>query len=196
VESRVLKLYAEDLADEYKNNGKLATQAAINNMRYAKGVAALSEALEDNLAELENWRKTGELTARGAEALNETIEALTQLFGLEVSAEFVKKYLEDIKKLTLGGEEAVAALKDLEALAAKDYIMHLDVLSGDYKTVLANMIDYLNGAEIPSLEVGMEADISGFTDTLEEILNAGLMTKDELENVFNSFGWSPEITSE
>jgi hypothetical protein len=42
------------------------------------------------------WKNSGEVTMETAEALNEVITALTKIFGVEVSTDFVKANLDKI----------------------------------------------------------------------------------------------------
>lgn len=193
VEVKTLELYMENIQTAYKTNAAAAAKTAIANAKYSKGIEALGDTLSDNLYILNQWKKTGNLTAESAEALTEVIAALKDVFGVEVSSTFVQENLEKIQALTEGGDAAVEAMKELEEKAAKDYVLHL-ALEEDYKTQLNELIETLTAEESElGFTIGIEGDISKFSGTLSELLNQGLMTVEEMEGLFNSFGWSPEI---
>lgn len=196
IETKTLELYMENIQKEYKASAEAAAKTAVANAKYSKGVQALGDTLNDNLYILNQWKETGELTAESAEALTEVIAALKDIFGVEVSSTFVQENLDKIQALTEGGDAAVEAMKELEEKAAKDYVLHL-ALEEDYKTQLNSLIETLTAQE-SSLEftVGVNGDISQYNEMLAELLNQGLMTVEEMQGLFNSFGWSPQIKTE
>lgn len=196
IEVKTLELYMENIQTAYKTNAAAAAKTAIANAKYSKGIEVLGDTLGDNLYILNQWKKTGDLTAESAEALTEVIAALKDVFGVEVSSTFIQENLEKIQALTEGGDAAVEAMKELEEKAAKDYVLHL-ALEEDYKTQLNELIETLTAEESElGFTIGVEGDISKFSGTLSELLNQGLMTVEEMEGLFNSFGWSPQITED
>ena len=78
-----------DNADEWKNleQKKLAAQAAVANAKFVKGVDALTEVLEDNLETLIKW---DEASLDTYEAADKVQTALEDVFGVRVSADFIK----------------------------------------------------------------------------------------------------------
>jgi hypothetical protein len=84
-----------DNADEWKNleKKKFAAQAAVANAKFVKGVDALTKVLEDNLEILLKW---DEASLDTYEAADKVQTALEDVFGVRVSADFIKNNLANI----------------------------------------------------------------------------------------------------
>ena len=195
--AEAVKVYADTIRSANKENkisAETAAKVAVANARYTKGIKALSSALEKNEKGLQDWADGGEATYETAEQINEVMTALTDVLGMEVSADFIKQNYEDIKKLTAGGQEAEEALNRLELAASKDFILNLNI-EDDYKTQFEEMLNYLNSSET-DITIGASMDISKYTDGLEYLLNTGAMTRDQVEQMFAGIEWAPEIKEE
>jgi len=84
-----------DNTDAWSNleKKKFAAQAAVANAKFVKGVDALTEVLEDNLETLLKW---DEASLDTYEAADKVQTALEDVFGVRVSADFIKNNLADI----------------------------------------------------------------------------------------------------
>jgi hypothetical protein len=124
VSAKALENYSKALEKNIgslKNNKKAAAACAIANATFAEGVEKLGEVLDKNSSILTNWN---EASLDTYEAVAEVQEVLEKVLGVEVSYDYVKKYLADIRDLANGDTEA---LEQLRVEAAKDYVLNLGI---------------------------------------------------------------------
>ena len=105
------------------DNIDIAGQSAVAHFKMAKGVEKIRKALEESLGVLEEANAN---SLEYAEALGSVRDAVTETFGLEVSANFVEDNLQTIKKMIEGNVEA---LKELQKLVISDFIIGLQLES-------------------------------------------------------------------
>lgn len=192
--SGALKAYAEYLGETYdslKDNKKAAAEAAVACAKFARGVSKLKEVLGNNLDVLKDWVDTGEATIETFEEVAKVQEALTDVFGVEVSADYIKKNLTDIEKLANGD---TSALKELRKAAADDYILHLSV-DDSVQQELQAAIDkvYELGGLDPSIDIQANLNDADCIDGLNKLLATGKLTSEEVEKAFNAIGYQPDI---
>jgi hypothetical protein len=91
-----------------------------------------------------------------------------------------------LKKAALGDLDA---LEQLRIEAAKDIYtnLHIDesgltTLPEEYNSIL----DILNDSDLQNLEVGTSLDTTGVTDAFNELLTNGLLTVEQLQNIFDA----------
>ena len=183
-----LKNYAKTLQSinsEYELSYEQAAQLAVANAKLSKGLETLRDNWDDNYKILSTYdRESFEVI----ETATEAAKSLSQIFGVDVSSDFVLDNLETINEAIEGNVEA---FKELETAAAKDYITHL-TLDTEYKNILNSMIDDIESYGDMSIGVQMNLD-QGYVDSLNEMLENGLITADQLTSLFASVGWTPEI---
>jgi hypothetical protein len=114
----------------------------------SKGLEKLRDDFEDQVKVLKTYdRESYEVI----EVATQVAQALKDVFGVDVSSDFVLDNLDKIEKAVAGDVEA---FKELEILAAKDYVAHL-AISDEYKEQLTGALDYLNA--LPDVQIGMNA---------------------------------------
>jgi hypothetical protein len=80
---------------------------AVANAKFAKGLVDLNEIITDSIDILYEWNE-GSLETW--EAVGKIQKALEDAFGVKVSADYIKKNLNEIKQLAFGD---VSALEEL-----------------------------------------------------------------------------------
>ena len=199
-EGSQLEMYSELLAannKELKTNSSLTDQVALNNLKMNKGLKTLQDNWEDNLKILKSANKQ---TPEYAAALGEVHDALEEAFGVSVSAEFIEKNLEKINSLAAGDVEV---LKELQDEMAKEYIAKMEISDiaindnqtavavEDARKALSDMLDSID----TSLELGEGTTLSGdFLNTVQQMLDAGQITEDQLEGMMRAKGYELNIT--
>lgn len=191
VDANAVEGYAETLQDLYpelKNNTEATMDMARANIKFSKGFDSLVSAIDDNEDALKDLTSTSWLTQ---EALSEVGNAYEEMTGVNVSNDFIKEHLEEIKKLADGD---ISVIEQLGEAAAHDYVAHLSIAEDDIKAFDAVLDDLsMKGA---SLEIGASVNIddSDYLATLNEMLANGELTKEQITTAFNSMGYSPKIT--
>ena len=190
MDEKTLQNYAKTLQTvnaEQQLTYEQAAKLAIANARLSKGMAKLREDFDDYYKIL----KTGDKKSYEViEAATEMATILSDVFGVELSSDFALNpdNLEKIKKALEGD---VQSLQELERAAAEDFILHLTI-DEEYKTQLVDIINYLDG--LPEAEIGMKASLDpSYIDQLNQMLEDGVITADQLTNAFSTIGWSPNI---
>ena len=191
VDANAVEGYAETLQDLYPelvNNTEATMDMARANIKFSKGFDSLVSALDDNEDALKDLTSTSWLTQ---EALAEVGNAYEEMTGVNVSNDFIKEHLEEIKKLADGD---ISVIEELGEAAAHDYVAHLSIAEEDIKAFDAVLDDLsMKGA---SLEIGASVNIddSDYLATLNEMLANGELTAEQVTTAFNSMGYSPKIT--
>ena len=193
LDEKTLQNYAKTLQavnSEQNLTYEQAAKLAIANARLSKGMSKLREDFDDYYKIL----KTGDKKSYEViEAATEMAAILSDVFGVELSSDFAldPENLEKIKKALKGD---VQALQELELAAAKDYVLHL-AIDQDYKDQLVDVLTYLDN--LPDAEIGMKAALDpSYIDQLNEMLDNGVITADQLTDAFSTIGWSPNIEYE
>ena len=171
---------------------KTAAKLAVSLTKFTKGVRSLSDALEDNKDVFDDWNDGAIETW---EAVAQLQEALTDVFGIEVSGAFVKEHFKELQELANGN---VDVLKDLSRAAARDYVANLDI-DVEGKTALDAAL-----AEIISIEDRGGSEIEIMTalnsdETIAELNNllaTGQVTAEQIQGAFEAIGYSPDIKFE
>ena len=95
------------------------------NIKFSKGFDSLVSAIDDNEEALKDLNSTSWLTQ---EALAEVGNAYEEMTGVNVSNDFIKEHLNEIKKLADGD---ISVLEELGEAAAKDFVAHLEIPDED-----------------------------------------------------------------
>jgi hypothetical protein len=123
-------------------------------------------------------------------------DALADILDTEkdfISETFVQDHLEDIQKAADGDADAIDRLH--KALAV-DMVAHIAVDNGLDETQVQNLINQVQGLQIPDIEVGAKLDSSQFSndekaflDQMLEIVENAKMTADEANEFFGQMGF-------
>ena len=188
VDKDTLETYTEFVIknnNALEDNKELAIEVAAANISYAKGTENLQKALEENLDILKEWDTESFETA---EAVSAVQKALEEMFGVRVDADFVHEHLNDIKKAAEGDIEAI---EELSLLAAKDYTESLIFDDTQLQSVNA-LLDELANKDL-SIGMDTEIDTTQGVDALNELLRTGAITEEQMNNMFSSIGYKPNV---
>lgn len=179
-----------DNTDAWSNleKKKMAAQAAVANTKFIKGVDALNEVLEDTLDVLRDWNEASLDTWEAADKIQ---TALEDVFGLRVSADFIKNNLEDIQALADGSTEN---LEELSRAAALDFALNIDTLSEEDKTNFAHILnEFADIAANNEIVIGTDINSEEYISQLNEMLSAGRITAEQVQQAFGALGYSPDV---
>lgn len=189
VSKEALKGYASALQKTYpylEDNTDATLASAKANISMSKGLEELQKAIEDNLDALTNWNENAFETYEAAEQVQ---SAIKNLFGVDVSADYVKDHLTELQELLQGNTEH---LEELQADAAKDYIINLG-LSKEAETSFSTVIDNLIQENSKDLQIGAKIDLGDSVEQINDFLKQGLISADQLKAAFNAIGYEPDI---
>lgn len=114
---------------------------------------------------------------------------------LSLSDDFIIQNLEDIEAAASGSEEAlnrvrIAASKDIAAN------INLNVPPQDYAETLNQINSWIDNANIDTLQVGTYIDDTPLIEGLNNLVEAGTMTRDDMNAILAGIGVTPEISHE
>lgn len=189
VSSEALEGYTKALQSanpELKDNSEAAIAAAKANINFSKGVAKLDEALKDNYDILHDWNEESFETY---EAAGKVQAAVKEMFGVDVSANFVRDNLQELQELTEGNTKH---LDELREAAAKDFVVNLGLEEGA-TNALDSALDTLINQDREGIKIGAEVDLGSSVDQLNQFLKDGTLTAEQVTQAFNAIGYEPEI---
>ena len=173
-----------------KENDEFAIKAAASHYKLAQKLDALNTSLTDNKDVLNKWKAGKALDPNEMEKVGQSITKVKEALGENVTEDFVKEHLEEIRKLAAGD---VSVLDDLEKQLAEDYILGL---RADWKEEptekVQEFVNYIDGLNIEDIEVGanMNLDVANQLQTF--IDNLGI-TEAEANRILSQIGYDPSI---
>lgn len=198
VDAAVFNTYAEGLASVNKGldkNSNLTKQIALNNLKISKGLETL----------VKSWDETYNIIQKGnkasfeyAEAIGEVKKAFEEMYGVQPSTEYIEKYSKEINDLVNGNLDS---LKGLQDALAEDYILNIELKQAindswagtteDAQNQLRGLLDDID----TSIEIGKESTLSSdFLNSVQAMLDAGVIAEDQLETLFRAKGYELNIT--
>lgn len=186
VSDTALKSYAQHLMavnEAFQDNEIAAAKAASANALFSKGVDKLNEALSKNASIL---AQTGEKGLDYYEAIGEIQTALKDIFGADVSFKFVQDNIEDIQNMANLSAES---LDKLRKKAGEDYISNLALGEEDMKKFKGAFDEIANA----NVNIGENFNDEKYIGTLNEMLEKGKITVDQMNAAFGTMGFEPDI---
>lgn len=164
-----------------------------------KGFESLQDISKDTWKILKKTAKSS--ATEYAQSLNTLKTAMSQIFNSDISTEFAENHIEQMEKMANGTEEEAAAAQDaieddliaayLEAQGLDTITINIDGNATNLLTVLQDSFDQWDNEEIGFT---IDADTSSVLSGLQDCLNAGTMTAEQVSAALNGIGWEPEIT--
>lgn len=188
VDSNAVEGYAETLQDLYpqlEGNTDATMAMTEANIKFSKGFDSLVSAIDDNEDALKDLNSTSWLTQ---EALAEVGNAYEEMTGVNVSNDFIKEHLSEIKKLADGD---ISVLEELGEAAARDFVAHLEIPEKDINA-FQSVLDDLTQEDL-TIGGHIDLDDASYLSTLNDMLRAGTITMEQVQTAFNSIGYAPEI---
>ena len=198
VDEGTFDTYTEGLADlnkELDKNENLTKQIALNNLKISKGLTTLTKSWDDNFEIIKRGNKA---SLEYAEAIGEVKTAFEEMFGVKPSTEYIEQYSNEINEMANGNLDSLQKLQDA---LAEDYIMNMDfstAINEDWSGTIADAQAQLRGLlnDIDtSVEIGKESTLSSdFLDSVQDMLDAGVIAEEQLESLFRAKGYELNIT--
>ena len=179
-----LKDYAEHIQQITDLEAGMAHTIALDNM-------IMNEGIKDLASNFEAWEKA--LENPGTEEYSQSIEGLrTSMQKITGSShKFSENFLKDTKTLELfkkAAEGDTDAINDLRKAGAKD-ILNLDSF-GEAGKELNDLIDNL---DLDEIKIGATLDEVGLTNAFQALLDAGLLTAEQVNQALETIGFEPQI---
>lgn len=198
VDKGTFDTYTEGLVylnKELKENENLTKQIALNNLKISKGLTTLTKSWDDNFEIIKRGNKA---SLEYAEAIGEVKTAFEEMFGVKPSTEYIEQYSNEINEMANGNLDSLQKLQDA---LAEDYIMNMDfstAINENWSGTIADAQAQLRGLldDIDtSIEIGKESTLSSdFLDNVQDMLDAGVIAEEQLENLFRAKGYELNIT--
>ena len=168
---------------------------SLAEINYQKGQQSLYDSYDD-------WtkliKKNGGIIPDGSieqgKVFSQLKNDLKQMLNL--SEDLPDKFLESktnvdlLKKAVKGDKKAV---EELRTAAAKVQFENIDIGDKDLKNKITNQIDALS-KEMPDLKIGATLDSTEAGKDLMKFVNQAGMSVEDIQKLFNSLGWAPDIT--
>lgn len=202
-----------------------ARELSIANQRLDNGLSSLNDNFEDWSKSLKNTNKASAEYAETVTSIREAFANLLNVAdGNELSLEWLENWMNDsseMEKILDGDTEALQRfresafkemttnvfsdmknsisdmLKELDSVKDKDYIASLQAIS-DTLASGAFEADNLRAAivDLGNQEIGSGATLSQeYVDSLNEMLAQGLLTEQQLNDIFATIGYKPKVTT-
>ena len=197
VDSKELEAYANSLRQiNGLENMRLDNlyQLALAETNYQKGQQSLYDSYDD-------WtkliQKNGGIVPDGSieqgRVFSKLKDDLKQMLNLteDLPDDFLKtkENVDLLKKAVKGNKDAVEKLR---TAAAKVQLGKIDIKDKDLKNNITNKIDELS-KKMPDLKIGATLDSTDAGKDLMEFVNKAGMSVEDIQKLFNSLGWAPDI---
>lgn len=189
--------YLQSINTELAKNPRLAKQVAIAAKSLEKGFADAADHIDDFDTYIIKGNKQ---LPQYQTQVKQLQKDLSLMLNQKVSDDMVQAIAADtvamnlFKKAVNGSDTAWQQFLSRTALQQTigiDYDKDgVDATEQDIITAFDELQNNLD------LEVGVSLNEAKLTETFQTLLDTGKITKDQLEDVFATFGWTPEITYE
>ena len=187
--------YAESLHEVYGLEEDISKEAALYLSKMNRGIDTLSKNWSSWSKDLDKSKKG---TAEYAKAFGEVQDAVSDLLDIDAT-QLSSAFFESAENLELIGKAAegdAEAIDTLRAKAAAEIYLgigyDLDGLSASEQAVLDSMMNLAS----EDLVIGATLDNTQFGQSLWDAAVAAEGTVSDIQSMFESLGWEPEITTE
>ena len=170
----------------------MATEIAKDNMLMNQAVSELSDNWDTWSAALKNSNKNAPEYATALSSLRNNMKNM-----LGITADLSEKFLTDTKNMELMAKAAKGDVKAIEALrkeAAKAILFSPQIdFTGFEKQ--ENILNDLINQDFSEIPIGTQLDDS-YIDAFNELIDAGVITADEVNQALEAIGYEPQIEYE
>lgn len=175
------------LEDDYE----LAEAVAVRQMKLADALSKCVDSWEEWMDNLEEVDKG---TIDYYDTLGEMADAFSDVFGTDLSTQFIEDNLTDLKALINGD---VDAFNRLQEAAAKDYVANMVIYSNDKEEIerIKNELNqFIQDYGNTDLKTTLTADDTNLINTLNNALKEGKMTEDQMNKYLAGIGYKGKVT--
>ena len=179
----------QDISENLEENEDMARRIATANLKQSKTIETLASDYEEYGDILKKGDKSN---IKYAEGMNKIRGSVEDLFGKQISDDFITEHLEDIEKLAKGD---LTVFDELAKAATEDIIVDIagvtdaDQLSGEF----ANLNSMIQNTDLENLEIGASLDSTGLDVALQGMLDSAAITVDECNAILEGMGFEPKI---
>jgi len=180
-------------------NDKIAAESfAKANIQFAQNYDIFAKSFGDNIELLEEWKEAlnegSDASVNSVIALGEVQKSLSNLFNVDISADFIKDNFDLINELYEGETKNLGAL---QKNAAKDFMSSIrnafngENLTDEIKSKFDNLSSYINNLDLDSIKIGAEIEDKQIIDDLNALIDSSAITAEQAEKYLNSIGYEP-----
>lgn len=179
----------EDLTEQYELSDEMVQRIAKDNLKLQKTVDTLASDWEEYGDVLKSGDKTNIKYAQGMGKIRESVE---DMFGTDISDDFIQEHLEDIQKLAEGD---LTVFDELQKAAAEDILVDIqgvtdaEQLSGEF----AALNEMIMNTDLEDMEIGTSLDTTGLDIALQGMLDSSAMTVEQCNAILEGLGFEPEV---
>ena len=179
----------EDLTEQYELSDEMVQRIAKDNLKLQKTVDTLTSDWEEYGDVLKSGDNTNIKYAQGIGKIRESVE---DMFGTDISDDFIADHLEEIERLANGD---LTVFDELQKAATQDLIMKIAAEVDDpaLQETFSEMNNIIANADIENLEVGASLESTEFGNALADLVNSSNLTVEEMQKIFDSFGFEPSV---
>ena len=174
---------------------EIADEIARDSIKATNALTTINEVLKDQKEALLSVDKA---SPAYVSAINDIQSALTEWLGIELDDEVISGFVTD-GTFQAALEKDTEAINKLHEAAAKQFVIDMDIEGLTNEETGANYFDILNqkieDISNQDIQVGATLDDTEFINTLNEMLESGLVTADQVSGYLNSIGYDPDITT-
>lgn len=181
----------DGVADALADNEEAAKDIAIGVKTMNRGLGNLGDKFTDIKEVLDNGAVA---SSEYQEALSELDSIMSDVLTIDTGT-LSKEFLSSKTNLELMEEAAkgsVEAIEKLRLLAAQDIVIHAAIDEAAKTTLLADLANLAS----QDIEIGATLNNTQFADSLYDAAIAAGMTVDDIQRMFDSLGWEPDIKME
>ena len=201
IDTETLNSYADALRQiNGLENARIETlyALALANAKYQDGYKKVIESYDDwiKLKQEDGSIAPEDGNLEQLKAYEQLKKDLKEMFNLskDVSDEFLKS-AENVKLIEKAAKGDTKAVTQLRANLAKTEVLNSGKIAEGVKDDITKAIDDLS-KNTEDLKFGATLDDSKFAQGLAETLQAAGVAGEEMQKIFESLGWSPEVTYE
>lgn len=179
----------QDISENLEENEDMARRIATANLKQSKTIETLASDYEEYGDILKKGDKSNIKYAEGMDKIRGSVE---DLFGKQISDDFITEHLEDIEKLAKGD---LTVFDELAKAATEDIIVDIagvtdaEQLSGEF----ANLNSMIQNTDLENLEIGASLDSTGLDVALQSMLDSTAITVDDCNAILEGMGFEPKI---
>lgn len=191
-----------DLRQEYEDLGETSQDITAYNIQMNKGLSNLGDSWEDLGKILKNDAAKG--TADYYEALGQLDDIMSDILNIDtgVLSDGFYQNADALDAMERAANGDVDAIDDLRAIAAQDIVMHLDVqnitpedkdylINNELLPMLSEFQALLDGQPLGTT---VDIDTNPFIMKLNQLLEDGQLTAEQVTNILSSIGMDADIT--
>ena len=179
----------EDLTEQYELSDEMVQRIAKDNLKLQKTINTLTSDWEEYGDVLKSGDKTNIKYAQGMGKIRESVE---DMFGIDISDDFIQEHLEEIQQLAEGD---LTVFDELQKAATEDIIVDIqgvtdaEQLSGEF----AALNEMIINTDLEDMEIGASLDTTGLDVALQSMLDSSSMTVEQCNAILEGLGFEPEV---